>query len=319
MNRFIKALLSGAAVAAMALTLVACDDDDGAPAAASSATVSGTVVKGPINGATVNIYAADATTGAKGSLLTTTTTGAGGTYNATVAQAGPVLVEVTGGTYVDEATGTTKTLSETMRVMVTATAGGTVTGIVTPLTTAAYALGQVGGTGTNVSIATYNAALTSIATQFNLTGTNLVTTVPSVTGTTNAYGQILRAVSQYVASGGTLNTFLTWTSPTSFSGSFSTAYGLINGVSYTFNFNANGVTTGNVNVGGGAGTCGVNVKGTVSTGGFSAPVDTTICLTGIPEGSCTDTSQNVTQSISSNAAFASWSNLTVKTSGSCTP
>ena len=295
MKKLIKALLIGATASAMALGLVACDGDD-APAAAPSAIVSGTVVKGPITGATVTIYAVDSA-GVKGAALTSTTTGAGGTYNATVAYAGPVLVEVTGGTYVDEATGTTKTLADPMRVMVTTTAGGTVTGVVTPLTTAAYSLGKVGGTGGAVSIGTYGAAVTSIANQFNLTGINLVTSVPSVTGTLNAYGQMLRAVSQYVATGGgSLNTFFAWTSPTSFQAAFGTAYSTINGSPITFTFNANSVVISGTGVGGGSGQCGIS--GLIS-GGFASGASFNYCVSGLPASSCGSGNASLSTALSS--------------------
>jgi len=290
MKQLIKALLMGATASVMAMALVACSGDD-APVPAASAVVSGTVVKGPITGATVTIYAVDSA-GVKGAVLATTTTGAGGTYNATVAYTGPVLVEVTGGTYVDEATGATRTLSDPMRVMVTTTAGGTVTGVVTPLTTAAYSLGQVGGTGGAVNIATYGAAITSIATQFNLTGINLVTSVPSVTGTLNTYGQMLRAVSQYVANGGSLNTFFTWSSPTAFQALFNSAYLQINGLSITLTFNNTSVITITPGAGGSsAGSCGVSVSGsgTYNPGSGAIPFTlppTKVCITGLGSASC---------------------------------
>jgi hypothetical protein len=283
MKKLIKALLFGAAAAAVALALVSCGGSDApAVAAAPTATVSGTVVKGPITGATVTIYAVDAA-GVKGAVLATTTTGAGGTYNASVAYTGAVLVEVSGGSYLDEATGTTKTLSDPMRVMVTTTAGGTVTGVVTPLTTAAYSLGQVGGSAGSVSIATYGAAITSIATQFNLSSVNLVTSVPSVTGTLNAYGQMLRAVSQYAANGGSLNAFFGWTSPTSFQVAFANAYNTINGSPITFTFNNNSVIISGTGVGGGSGQCGIAETVTLS----GAPVGTfNFCVQGLPASSC---------------------------------
>ncbi|RYX90093.1 MAG: hypothetical protein EOO28_30610 [Comamonadaceae bacterium] len=296
MKKLFKALLYGTAISAMALALVACNDDDGAPAASASSSVSGTVAKGPINGATVTIYAVDAS-GVKGAALGTTTTGTGGTYSANVNYAGPVLIEASGGTYTDEATGTTKTLAETLRVMVTTTAGATVTGVVTPLTTAAYALGQVGGTAGAVSIATYGAAVNSIQAQFNLSGVNLVTTVPSVTGTVNGYGAILRAVSQFVANGGSLNAFLTWSSPTSFQVAFATAYGTINSSPITFSFNNDSVVISGTGVGGGSGQCGIS--GLIS-GGPANGVTFNYCVSGLPVSSCQ--SGNATLSTALNAA-----------------
>ena len=312
MKRMYKAMLGAAAALAAAAVLVACGGSDTPAAAAASTTITGSAVKGPVNGATVNVYRVDAG-GVKGALLATTTTGTGGSYNVTLTgYTGDVLIEVTGGTYTDEATGATRPLSETLRVATTSGAGGgTITGIVTPLTTVAYSLGQVGGTG-GVTLATYNAALSNIASQFNLGTTNLVTTLPSVTGTTNAYGLMLRAVSQYVANGGTLNTFLNWTSPSSFQVAFSTAYGTINGTPISFSFNANGVTITGTGAGGGSGTCGITARGTVQ--GF--PIDINYCVSGLP-GSCDAGNSSLTQSLSAAGSAGGAANLTYTYAPSC--
>ncbi|MBC7381168.1 MAG: hypothetical protein H7346_27535 [Burkholderiaceae bacterium] len=317
MKSMYKAMLGAAAALAAAAVLVACGGSDAPAAGSASTTITGAAVKGPVNGATVNVYRIDAG-GVKGALLATTTTGAGGSYSVTLTgYTGDVLIEVTGGTYTDEATGATRPLAETMRVATTSgSEGGTITGIVTPLTTAAYSLGQVGGSG-GVTIATYGAALNSIAAQFNLSAINLVTTMPAVTGTTNAYGQMLRAVSQYVANGGTLNTFLNWTSPSSFQVAFSNAYGTINGTPVTFTFNANGVTISGSGAGGGSGTCGVAAHGTATVGGTTVPIDFNYCVNGIAAGSCSAGNSSLSQGLSAAGGATGAVNLTYTYSASC--
>jgi hypothetical protein len=311
--------LSFLAACSAALLIAACGGSDSTPAASTS--VSGSVVKGPVDGATVRFYAVNAA-GAKGALLGTTTTGAGGSYNITLADyAGAVLVEATGGTYTDEATGTTKPLSETMSVMLTSgTEGGSISGVVTPLTTIAYSLALNGGSG--ATVATYGAALNSIAAQFNLSAINLATTVPSVTGTTNSYGQMLRAVSQYVANGGTLATFLSWNSPAALNGAFATAYSTINGGSVTFSFNNNSVTvsTGSGgssgSSGSSAGSCGVTVSGSgtyTPPGGSSIPFSlpaTKICVTGLGSAMCDSSNAQLNSAASAAASTGPGYSLT---------
>lgn len=313
--RPLSSLLAACAAAAM---LAACGGSGDAPAAATPATtVSGSVVKGPVDGATVSFYAVTSS-GEKGALLGTTTTGTGGTYSASLAYAGAVLVETTGGTYTDEATGSTRTLTETMRVLVTSgSEGGAITGVVTPLTTIAYSLALNGGTVATVQ--TYGAALGSIGAQFNLGAINLATTVPSVTGTTNTYGQALRAVSQYVANGGSLPAFLSWNSPAALNGPFAAAWQTINGGTVTFSFNNDAVTIGGTGAGGGSGTCGVGVQGTVTSGAVTVPVNMNFCISGIAAGSCTSGNASISSGLSGNPALSGAANLAYTYSASCAP
>ena len=71
-----------------------------------------------------------------GATLGTTTTGVGGTYSLNVPFTGDVVVEVSGGTYTDEATNASTALTAPLKVVLNAN-GGSVTGVVTPLTTMA--------------------------------------------------------------------------------------------------------------------------------------------------------------------------------------
>ncbi|RYF43590.1 MAG: hypothetical protein EOO25_02730, partial [Comamonadaceae bacterium] len=137
--------------------------DDSAPAAATptTTTLSGAVVKGPVNGANVCAYKAIAT--GKGDQLKCVTTGSTGAYSLDITYTGDVVIEASGGTYTDEATGASKTLSDPMQVVV-ASQGGATVGVITPLTAIAYntARGLNGG----VSSVNFATASNSVAGQF---------------------------------------------------------------------------------------------------------------------------------------------------------
>jgi hypothetical protein len=151
-----------------------------APAPASSTTVTGAAVKGPVANATVTIK--NASTGAT---LATGATSPDGSYSISVPTAsGDVIIEITGGSYVDEATGVTTTLSTPLRNVVTAN-GGTVQGYVTPLTTLAYTY-AFGTATTGVTASAYAAKASSLATQFQVPNLN---TLPVVSGSINTYGR----------------------------------------------------------------------------------------------------------------------------------
>lgn len=97
--------------------------------------VSGVVFKGPVSGATVTFYWLN-TDGAKGTVLATATTAADGTVSANLYPAPvnfPFLVEVTGGSYIDEVTGATLFLSSSHRLTVMLP-GGTTRFVVSVLT-----------------------------------------------------------------------------------------------------------------------------------------------------------------------------------------
>ncbi|MCJ0765844.1 hypothetical protein [Variovorax terrae] len=308
-------LLSGLAAAGL---ITACGGGDGLIAAAGNGgatTVTGAAVKGPVANATVTLYAVNSA-GVRGASLGTASTDARGSYSLTVPYKGDLLIEVTGGSYTDEASGATRPLTDTMRVMTTSgSEGGTITGIVTPLTTIAYSMAQRAGGGATVR--NYGAALNSVGTQFQLGTVNLATTLPSVTGTLNAYGQALRGVSQYVQNGGSLATLMAWSTPGALQAGFQAAYNGINGTTLSFSFNENGVSIGGTGVGGGSGSCGVNVQGTVSTGGISVPLNLNYCISGIAAGSCNAGNSSLSQAVAGQGGAAGAVNLNYTYSPSC--
>lgn len=131
----------------------------GTTSAANVGTISGAAVKGPINGGTVTAYAV--TNGTMGAQLASGTTDPQGNYHLSIGTySGPVMLQMSGGTFMDEATGVTKAMSPgdvMTAVTPPVTSGQTVTNIqVTPLTSMAQAMANnmAGGmTATNIAAA----------------------------------------------------------------------------------------------------------------------------------------------------------------------
>jgi hypothetical protein len=168
--------------------------------------MSGTAVKGPVGTATVTAYAiAD---GMMGAQIGSTTTDANGNFSVPMGTyAGSVMLQMTGGTYMDEATSSTMPMmsGDVLTACVPAvTSGSTTTGIqMTPLTTMAHARAKtMTGGMTDANIAT---AQTAVGTYFSVT--DILHTVPMnpmVTGSGSAatqnqknYGMSIAAMSQY--------------------------------------------------------------------------------------------------------------------------
>lgn len=170
----------------MAAFLAGCGGGDD-PAPSAQTTLTGNIVKGPVNGSKVTIFTAD------GKELTSTTTKADGSYSVTVSYDGDVVIEAKGGTYVDEATGKETKLGQLKAIA--ALKGGEQKVAVTPLTYLGYQV-AVGNGG--IKSDGFTKAMAAIATQFKLSAEELAAT-PVVTATgNNAYGQVLRAFSQAV-------------------------------------------------------------------------------------------------------------------------
>jgi hypothetical protein len=282
-------------VVAAAALVVACGGGDDAPV---STAISGNVVKGPVSGATVCAF--KATAAGKGEQLQCVTSSAGGAYAMNLEYTGDVVIEASGGSYTDEATGASRTLSDPMQVVLSAQ-GGTAVGMVTPLTSVAYSLSKAASGG--VTSASFATSASNVAAQFQLGAVNIASAAPVVTGTPNGYGNVLRAVSKFVANGGTQAAFQAYVNPGSFQAAFASAYAAINGTTVTFTFSGAPVT-GTVTPGtggttttpggstaGGAESCGITVSGsgTTTAQGMTIPFTlppTKVCVTGLPAGSC---------------------------------
>lgn len=291
--------------------LSGCGGGSSSESTPATTTISGSAVKGPVNGATVKALAANT-----GAVLATTTTNSTGAYTFNISYNGDVVIEVEGGTYTDEATGLPTSLNQ-LKAIISPT-GGTQTVHVTPLTYIAY--GYAGNTSTG-----FNTALTNLTTQFGLGSTNLLSTLPDVSSTANDYGRVLRAMSQYVKNQNLTNfeafigQTLTPATFTSLQANFATAFNAINttGPALTFAFNGAGITVGGTGAGGGSGTCGVNAAGSVNTNGFTVPLNLNYCISGIAAGSCSASNTSLNQSLSGQGGVAGAVNLNYTYSASC--
>lgn len=167
----------------------------------TTSSITGVASKGLLANASINVYALD-TAGNKGSLLGTAITNTTGAYNVILGTySGNVLVEAAGGTYIDEATGSSINNSTALRTAVD-NVSGSVNAAVTPMTEIAV---QLAGTLTQSNIDKANMIVSNM-----IGGTNIITTMPAdvldasskskTTDETN-YGLILAAISQMVSSG----------------------------------------------------------------------------------------------------------------------
>jgi hypothetical protein len=173
--------------------------------------MSGTAVKGPVGTATVTAYAI--ANGMMGAQLGSATTDANGNFSVPLGTyAGSVMLQMTGGTYIDEATSSSMPMmsGDVLTACVPAVpAGSTTTGIqMTPLTTMAHARARaMTGGMTDANIATTQ---TAVGTYFSVT--DILHTVPMnpvVTGSGGAatqnqknYGMSIAAMSQYAKTTG---------------------------------------------------------------------------------------------------------------------
>ena len=111
--------------------------------AAPPGSISGVATKGPVSGATVKAFAVSS--GVAGRQIGIATTDANGAFTMAIGDhAGAVMLQLTGGTYTDEATGTTMPMASVdgmTAVLPGIVAGRDTTGIqMTPLTTMAQAI-----------------------------------------------------------------------------------------------------------------------------------------------------------------------------------
>lgn len=174
------------ALAAMALT--GCGGGGGTTSTTSgggtpgsNTILSGSAFKGPIVNGTASVYGI--TNGQKGSLLTTASTGANGSFTANLGTySGPVMVEVTGGSYTDEATGKTVQMGSMVLRTALDNASGNVTVAVTPLTEAAVQ--YMNGTLTTNMITLAN---TTVGTKFGMA--DIARTIPHNVSTPAVIGQ----------------------------------------------------------------------------------------------------------------------------------
>lgn len=188
--------------------LAACGGGGGGVASGPQGTISGVVTKGPVRTALVSAYAISG--GVKGAQIGTATTDVNGAFTMNIgAYAGPVMLQVSGGNYTDEATGSPMSMASgdvMTAVMPAVMANASTSGIqVTPVTAMAQARAQ--GMAGGMSDANIAAANTAMGQYFSVS--DILHTMPMnplVSGSSAGaspdarnYGITLAAMSQYAA------------------------------------------------------------------------------------------------------------------------
>lgn len=106
-------------------------------------TIHGNAVKGPVSGATIAAFAINAN-GNPGEMIGLTHTDSSGNFSMIIGrQAGPLMIQMSGGAYMDEATGANMTMfaNDIMTCAIPSIAGSTLEGVqITPLTSMAQSL-----------------------------------------------------------------------------------------------------------------------------------------------------------------------------------
>ena len=206
-----KNLIAVAALTIVAAAaLAACGGGD-TPSAATT-VVSGSVVKGPVTGATVCAF--DITSGTKGAAAgACVPTDADGFYKLSLPQvSGSVLLEANGGTYIDEITAvrTSVTGSSTFTA-IASTSGSNIVAAITPLTTIAVNAARTAGT---LNPAGFKQQVGNVLTAFGLDPKlDITTTTPVTSGEPDAHGRALITFSRLIATGSNLSNILATTQP----------------------------------------------------------------------------------------------------------
>lgn len=202
MKRFFMVLLAAGLLASLASCGL---PQNGATPEVQTTDISGITV-GPIVDGTLTIYALnpDGTYGAV--IESKSTSPTDGAYSAAISYSGDAIIEVSGGTYVDEATGETVGLSGKLRAAV-AGLTGSVTVAVTPMTEVAAAMALSDNSAYDLRTRIQNANYVVGALSGNI---NIINTLPadptdtaSQTASTDSvtYGLLLGTVSQMVHDG----------------------------------------------------------------------------------------------------------------------
>lgn len=204
------------AMVAMLLFATACGGGGSSIDVGSGGTgISGAVTKGPLANAIVNAYGIAG--GQPGAQIGSTTTDANGNYTMSIgAYTGPVMLQVSGGSYKDEATGSVLSMApgDVMAAVVPSVApGATISGIqITPVTSMAQARAQqMAGGMTESNITAVNTAMGnyfSVSDILHVQPMNPL--VPgsgsNASGDARNYGMTIAAMSQYAKSLNMANT-----------------------------------------------------------------------------------------------------------------
>ncbi len=262
--------------------------------------VSGSAFNGTMNNATITAFAV--TSGAVGAQLATGTTDSMGKFSLSLgAYSGPVMLKMTGGTYMNLATATTMTMgsSDVMTsVMSSITSGATVTGMqITPLTSMAQTRAQaMAGGMTDLNIEAANTAVGSYFMVSDILHTTpMDASVSGSGGTATAdmknYGIAIAAMSQYAGTiGMTDPAALIWAMMEDASD------GVMNGMMGSTQITMGGGMMGGGMMGGG----GTMMSSTAGTSGLAAAMSTFLNNTSVNKSGLTTTSmQNLLNQLTS--------------------
>ncbi len=176
----------------------------------SSSMISGMAVKGPVGGATVTAYGLS--NGMMGAQLASGTTDSQGGFTMNInGYTGPLMLQMSGGTYTDEATGLTMTMApgDVMTAVVSSSTGSMPSGIqITPLTSMAQDLAQhMTGGMTEANIAAANTAIGNYFMVSDILATKPMNPLVAGSGAgatqdMRNYGMVVAAMTQYANSVG---------------------------------------------------------------------------------------------------------------------
>jgi hypothetical protein len=149
----------------------------------------------------------------------------------------------------------------------------------------------------------------------------LTTTVPTVTGTANDYGKALKAVSQYLKDNPT-QTLATITNATftsnlaTFGTAYNAAFSNINGTAVSLSFEGGTFTVAGTGAGGGSGSCGVTLTGSITAQGIAVPLNLSYCVRGL-QGSCDSGNSALSQAVSGQGGAVGAVDLQYSYSATC--
>lgn len=153
--------------------------------------------KGPITGGTVKVYAIRDGVAATSAPIGQGTTDTNGNYAIDVGDyTGPVLIEVTGGSFTDEVSGVSFFLKAPMRTVLSNAVPGGQTAAITPLTEFAYKKAS----GAGLSPASIDDANSKMASFFGVG--SIISTLPVAGGAADdqkKYAAVLAAIAQFIS------------------------------------------------------------------------------------------------------------------------
>jgi hypothetical protein len=196
-------LVARIAVIGFVASFSGCGGSDGSSVTngAPSINLAGQIIKGPVNGAKVCAYAIVDGTKANDPLATCVNSAADGQYtiNIPTSYLGDIYVQASDGSYIDESSGKTISLSSPLLSFVSA--AGPKVGIVSPLTTLAV------NSSATLTSAAFSTAAESVKARAGLGAeVRLTETAPTFSANsrtaTNSYAAVLGGISQYMNTNG---------------------------------------------------------------------------------------------------------------------